>query len=416
MKTTIGYVATAVATLAALASLAAFTAVEPQVSSTRIESLAVLRTVQEMRIGSSRDPNVGFVSIVYMDVDRDGQIILFEARDRHIRVYSPAGQLVRTIGRPGQGPGEFANFAYTGVKGDTIWALVPRPNCRTDIKLFDRRGELFSTANADGVRTGLPVGVGVVMPRMMLSDGRIMGLPVCTAPSNPAAYPPAGVSDTVVTPRVLFSAAGDVVDTVGRDVRLPRPPRQQTIVVEIEGRRIPVPESFSDTALREFLPDGAYVVERRTAVRAVESSVRISRLRLAGDTAWTRSLSYSPVRNTDAVLDSTALARAKSVEATRPFAGGTASAAARIRAAMQFPAFHVPVWQAMTGADGALWLRTATTGSPLSQWILIEPNGTPRGRIGLPPSTRLMWSKGNTLWVTQTDSNDVIWLVKLRVE
>ena len=54
----------------------------------------------------------------------DGSIVAVDRGSAQIRVYDPDGQHLRTMGRQGEGPGEFENgpFQMWIVAGDTIWA------------------------------------------------------------------------------------------------------------------------------------------------------------------------------------------------------------------------------------------------------------------------------------------------------
>jgi len=54
----------------------------------------------------------------------EGQIVIADRRASELRVYSPSGEYLRTLGRPGEGPGEFALLAaVVHGGGDTILAL-----------------------------------------------------------------------------------------------------------------------------------------------------------------------------------------------------------------------------------------------------------------------------------------------------
>ena len=88
-----------------------------------LESLSTRRLVEDLRIGSTSDPNIGFSQIGSIAVDGLGQIFVLEVRDKNIRVYSPSGVLIRRISRAGDGPGEFRNPGKMGLRGDTIWTF-----------------------------------------------------------------------------------------------------------------------------------------------------------------------------------------------------------------------------------------------------------------------------------------------------
>jgi hypothetical protein len=79
-----------------------------------------------------------------LGVADDGTVFVVDARPTTIKVFSADGQLARTIGRDGSGPGEF-RVAYIAVLGDTLVAQDARNsratsfNWRTGIMLSERR-------------------------------------------------------------------------------------------------------------------------------------------------------------------------------------------------------------------------------------------------------------------------------------
>lgn len=73
-------------------------------------------TVEEVLSVGSLDGDVAFQfgQISGVDVDADGNLYIADMRAQEIRVFDAAGAHLRTIGRPGGGPGELGN-AVTGV-------------------------------------------------------------------------------------------------------------------------------------------------------------------------------------------------------------------------------------------------------------------------------------------------------------
>jgi hypothetical protein len=83
--------------------------------------LRIFDVIEELRIGSVDDPDAGFTDIGGIAVDSEGLVYVLERRDRAVRVYDTSAQLVRTIGRSGEGPGEFRSPLLLGLLGDTLW-------------------------------------------------------------------------------------------------------------------------------------------------------------------------------------------------------------------------------------------------------------------------------------------------------
>jgi hypothetical protein len=67
--------------------------------------------VEETRIGSANaaDPNVLFADIWDVTLDGLGRIYVLDRQPNEVRVFSPSGAYVCTLGREGGGPGEFRN-------------------------------------------------------------------------------------------------------------------------------------------------------------------------------------------------------------------------------------------------------------------------------------------------------------------
>ncbi len=72
----------------------------------------------------------------------DGRLIVTDARANHLMVLSAAGEVLDTIGRAGNGPGELQTPRSTTVLGDSIW-LIDGGNGR--IQIFGLNGEYVAS-------------------------------------------------------------------------------------------------------------------------------------------------------------------------------------------------------------------------------------------------------------------------------
>lgn len=83
---------------------------------------------EELRIGTGgRVGPESFGQIAALAVDESGRIFVLDNQARELRIFGPAGEHLRTIGRQGGGPGEFGNpvgVAIHPAKG-TIWVVDP---------------------------------------------------------------------------------------------------------------------------------------------------------------------------------------------------------------------------------------------------------------------------------------------------
>jgi len=68
----------------------------------------VLIIEEELSIGyDEEDENYMFTYISHICVDGNGRIYVLDRRESHVKLFDQNGLYIRTIGRQGQGPGEF---------------------------------------------------------------------------------------------------------------------------------------------------------------------------------------------------------------------------------------------------------------------------------------------------------------------
>jgi hypothetical protein len=85
------------------------------------------RVTEELRIGriDGEGPDL-FGRITSLAVDRGGRIWVLEGQAQELRVFSAAGEYLRTVGRRGGGPGEFSQAARVDLAPDgNLWVMDP---------------------------------------------------------------------------------------------------------------------------------------------------------------------------------------------------------------------------------------------------------------------------------------------------
>lgn len=157
------------------------------------------------RVGSVDDPDAGFSHIGGVAVDNEGSIYVLETQDRQVRVYDGEGQLIRRIGREGEGPGEFRSPSLIGLRQDTL-AVADLNLAR--IILFLRTGELLGTVPTPPVWLEPAPGLYMmVAPVQFTRDGfasRIVRM----------MSPPEIPQDSIPVPHVALDRSGQVTDTL----------------------------------------------------------------------------------------------------------------------------------------------------------------------------------------------------------
>lgn len=379
-----------------------------------IEDLPVLELQEELRLGSATDPELGFSQIGGVAVDRDGLMYLLERRDRQVRVYDRQGTRLRTIGRPGPGPGEFQAATGIGIIDDTLW-VRDAPTRR--FSLFATSGELLGTFSVAPRSVEVLPGFEFFLSASKLrSDGLIS-----TSYAFPVVGDPPG--DTAWIPHLLLDRAGVLVDTLWRE-RWSYPVSRE---VRVGAGNATVPPAPSSHPLYQEALGGWYMVEREPATNP-SASFAVTRFTLAGDTVYRREFAYRPVSFPEAAIDELVAPYLRTLttlvsgpdgsvqEITiRDFSADSAEAAAVVRSAMVLPPYQPPVVAGRVGEDDVLWLRLHDNGGQTFRWLLVAPDGEPMGAIDLPRRAIVHWSSGAEMWVELPDEYDVPWMIRYRI-
>jgi hypothetical protein len=107
------------------------------------------RVVEELRIGriDGDGPDL-FGRITSLAVDRGGRIWVLEGQAQELRVFSAAGEYLRTVGRRGGGPGEFNRAVRLDLAPDgNLWVMDPM-NGR--LSVIDTAGRYLDGKNVPG--------------------------------------------------------------------------------------------------------------------------------------------------------------------------------------------------------------------------------------------------------------------------
>lgn len=362
-----------------------------------------LNVVEDLRIGSVDDPQYALTRIRDMEVSSTGRIYSLHAVENSIRVHDPDGSFVRTIGRKGDGPGEFDNPITIGILGDTLWVL--------DIghyrfSYFTLAGELLDTRR-------IPIDLGTFensppRPRGLLSDGSLVG-------ASPAWSRLVADGSLTTQEIVRLDSAGAVVDTVATyplantvwQLRDPNRPNQWSIYL---------PQPFVDTDIVRISDYGPLIYHVRRPAAAVSSQgvFGVTVTTFDNDTVLDRQYQYLPVPVSAALVD-TLIDRLAGFAAQRGRAT-QAQAEQWARDALYLPPHHPPVSELVIGRDGSAWLRgPVLSGAPV-EWRVVLPDGEALGIAVLPARLTLLWVDGTTAYGMELDELDVPYIVRYRVE
>jgi len=273
--------------------------------------------------------------VYYARLTPDGRVVA-SVNLSEIRIYSPDGTWLLTIGRQGEGPGEFQFLWDAHPVGDSLVRSLDVGNRRTSI--FDSRtGELRRESAMIPITN--PNGAGV------LADDSYAGLRSRTGVLNERYV-------------VHISRDGDVVDTVAH---LTAPARTESPVPNASYQFEP---SFSSTAAGDWIWagwEGRYSIHRYRADGTLERIIR-------------SSFEGEPV--TDEIRQSAAEGPTEFPE-TPP--------------TQIFPD-RLPPWNKLLATDsGWLWVRRfrSPVGEDLNTWDIYDPDGRLAAYMRIPTTGRL---------------------------
>jgi hypothetical protein len=365
-------------------------------------------TAREVRTGSgSAVDRALFSSIGLIDVDRDGNVIALDVREATVQVVSPSSSPVRSFGRRGRGPGEFMRPTALAINGDSV--LVYDAGTQS-VLTFRRDGRFVSAVQTSVASIPLPDGRIVVLnPQVLGRDGYFVS--AVTAISPPRGTGTGRSRDTTFVPRLRYGPTSLEVDTVGAE---PVPPADDPPAVRAPAARIAfgrltleIPQPPSDALLRLPFADGVCLISRRRPLSGPDARFSIARFGDQGRVLWQVRFRTNASRYEGAVLDTIAS------RAAQQAGDATGAAVSTVRRALDYPPFQSPVYAALAGMDGSVWLRREDDGGTAFRWIAIAPTGRARAQVSVPRNARLVWARGDDLVAVVSDSDGFLSPVRL---
>lgn len=356
------------------------------------------RTPKEVfRLGGADAPEyAAFTWEPDLVVASDGTLFVRPRSGQTVAVFDSAGGYLRSIGRAGDGPGEFERAWGHGFVGDTLW-IINWPTPR--VSLFLRDGTHLSTERLEridyGRRTTAPQSLSA-----LLEGGHGIAIP--------SVYPvgevgrirlPVYVGDRALTERRVVAQvvqpSGLYVDGVGTFALRPFPIP-------------PLVSVFSDGS-------GFLVVNWD---EGDPEHLRLERFSAEGETVWSRTetLDAPPVPES---LRSEWVARG--VEMAGPYVkrareegrlGGRESVESLVEKGLYIPDRYPPVDLVVAGADGSIWLGPPVR-AETREWRVLASDGSALYRTRLPASVEIRAATERSAWGTETGELDVPYVVRI---
>lgn len=313
----------------------------------------------------------------------DGHVFYLDIADARLKEFDPRGGFVRTLGRPGEGPGEFRNPTGVGGRGVVVWV---REGATGRLTTFWRTGELAETV-------AIPAGPGTAVFGPIGRTDDFLAT---------RAVPLDGETRSVQSSFVRLDRNGRVSDTIAV-VRS----RQDLIRVEGlfgPGSRYTGLAIFSDAPIIRTSPGADFIaqVERPAPERGQQASFRIERIEVASGSRASVDVPYEPVRVTDELIDATLRSSLEEMESGAAEAGLDYSvdrAREAIVEAMDPPEWLPPVRGLVIEADRSLWLeRWGVLDGGRQLWCATDPDLTARAAVWLPVEFHLLGARDGRLW------------------
>ena len=351
------------------------------------------RTVDEVvlspvfRLGAL-DGDAALSEVLGVTAGPDGHLYVTQWQVPHVSVFGPAGELVRTIGRGGSGPGEFVRPATLGWIGDTLWVQDQGDG----LELFDAAGRFVRGVR---FRTSWPGTRWSYAPTHLLEGGRIaaqlrVGSGAITS------------GEVRELPILRVEESGDVVDTIAM---VGSPPDLVELRIGDGGLFGPVPDFSGPTHV--FSTDGSYLALLRED--RGQGLLTVTWVGSGGDT-----LNAVSAPTEDRPFSDDARARVLDHFESLDIPSVTGPAL-RSAAAEQLPwPDHQPAFtQALAGVDGRVWIRREETGDS-ARWELWAPDGSV-AQTWAPADLEPKYADAGQLWGVRKNSMDVSFLYRYTV-
>ena len=336
----------------------------------------------------SGDTNL-FTGITAILPTSGGSILVVEPREGRLRVFGANGGFERTIGRDGQGPGEFVRLNAAGLFGDTLWTTDLNLRRTT---LFRTSGDLVSTMPWNTVAasesSNLVSGV--------FADGTAWGEKATTAAALAGPELPKAVLRLTRTARSMDTLA--LVST------------EHTLFNVMDGPAMNFgPQPFSDAPLvvASSTDSRLFVIVRPVAPNGKGGLLRVVAVNARGDTAWSREFLYSPRplerRVADSVLDRTHRGMRRS--------GVTIDVVRRV---LFLPTNRPPVSAAIVAHDGTLWPRREAGQATVEYWV-VSADGILIGSVPVAANVSIAAANGEHAWGIRSDTDGVPSIVRFRI-
>jgi hypothetical protein len=282
---------------------------------------------EELSVGGGADPDTSFSQVSTFVVDDEGTLFALDFKDQKIKVFDRAGKYLRSIGKPGQGPGELGMASGIQLTADNTLVIEDATNRR--LAQFKPTGEFIKNITTSGM-LGL---VGILCD----DKGNVLGREMGLAEDNSKMFFEIKKFDADLKP--LF-----ILDKIEFPVPIPGSGVKMNILDLI--------------SVYQFGP-GGNIYYGRNAVYEIKI------YRPEGKHIRTIQKDYDPVKVTQKDID-------EMLERIPNVAGG-----ANIKDMFSFPDYFPPFQNFLLDDQGLMYVRTYTKGKAKGEYVIdvFDPEG-----------------------------------------
>lgn len=358
-----------------------------------------LSVTRDLRLDAAAND---FSMINPIEVGADGSIAAVQRKDNKISFFDAKGTPLGSVGRTGEGPGEFRYLGDVGWYRDTLWVTESRRLTLFSPQRKFIRTDRIPTAVKTSSTDSTPVPIFNPTLRGIRGDGGLVSTYVLrqTGPR-----PSWAAADEARTPVVLSTANGVFQKLLGW---LPSLQRQCDVAVKPPFEaHLQIP--YCAVAMSGWGTDGSrFALVTQNNPAGVTGNYQVTVISTSGDTVFARSYGYTtnaiPGKDIDSV-------RTRLLDPKNRYPSPDIYDAYRT---MNFPATYPPVSRTVVGRDGTIWLQVHAAGAGHT-WRVLSTKGDVVGQLTLPANVELKAASRSAIWAVEKDADDLPSVVRYKV-
>ena len=353
---------------------------------------ATWQLVETVRYGGDR-PEATITNAGPLAVTSDGAVYAVQVADGTVLVFDGSGAYRKTIGRRGQGPGEFTRPLQAGTLGDTVWVsdqelrrvsfFYRRTFLRTERVTVNAKAPFFTSTPTAFLRDGSAVTLPAVNAQL-IARGVVNRLPLLRHRRDGT------VTDTLRWMSLTNQSGSGTAGTNGFFAYRQPFADGPTLAAAIDG-------------------SGLVVVDRTAATDANTAQFTVTRFGPQGTLLYTKPVAYVP----------TPLSRQRASEALAAIVPPSRGGAPPIRLdevekSFYRPRFLPPVTEVVVATDGAVWLRGEDTSAATVLYRVLDATGALMATLTVPRSLTIRHATATQVYAFGT-VDDEPYLARFRI-